>query len=163
MLRYGVKLLAITICLMMLPLSSAFAGDRKVYPGSMCNVAGDATNYKYTNHEIYNNASSNLLVTCPVVRDNTLSGGDVPLSVQVRGYDGDAYDSISCYFENCDYGDSSGWCQTDTLGVSGSAATGDFYRSRTTFSAGHGTASTYVIECLIPTYSSIYSYTVEEQ
>jgi hypothetical protein len=53
--------------------TAAFAGDNKVYPGSLCDVQTPASRNTVSRAagQLLNNGSSSVNVHCPVIRDNT--------------------------------------------------------------------------------------------
>ena len=78
--------LVLTVLLTFVISAPAFAGDNKVYPGSACLPADPdfVDKLAHTDGKAKNVGSSQIAVTCPIVRDET--GGGIPDSfIDVEG------------------------------------------------------------------------------
>ena len=96
--RYTNIALSSVILLLMLVTSNAYALDRKILSGAICqpNSPSQVGDFRYYSTGIQNTASAARLVTCPALRDNTFNTNGVNFAgVRVAGSG-----SYWCYLDN---------------------------------------------------------------
>ncbi|MEZ5934787.1 MAG: hypothetical protein R3F54_23205 [Alphaproteobacteria bacterium] len=139
---------------------SAFAGDNKAYPGSMCDAENGALEI-FKNSATISNGSSTATrtVTCPFVRDNTkaTNGTDGALLVFVER---EAFnnDPLSCEFQTTvpETGATESRFSAQFTGVGRARLEIQIPRTAPVIGA-------YTMLCQLPPRSSIHAYAVPER
>ena len=150
--------------MIMLGMSQAHAGDRKVYPGSM-GVKWSGPSPSYSSGAIGNPSSTSwMYVDLPVINDDTTSGIDLSWATVVdRHYSSNLRCSINTAYWNNTANTMYGYWGPNIY----STGSSDDAQTLSTGSATHGSTRHEYFSCAIPpTYSGnvsyIVSYTVEE-
>ena len=160
-LRFQIRLMA-TCAFAVLGLAAiarpAHAADNKWYPGSLCQKMDASSDVFATNfNRIYNSSiTTNRLVSCPLVRDNTGNTNGSPGQAWVFVSNNAAGVTFECTFYS-------------TAGDTGSVS---FQNTASTTASGNVRLSTnvtssassgpYGVRCSIPPLSSIISYQMPE-
>jgi hypothetical protein len=154
------KLIALAVIVAGFSAPIAFAGDVKLYNGSVCQASDGSDEENFDKNPvsgIENESDSSYGVTCPVVRDEELTTQGLNMAV-VFVHDGDDNGSVLC----CLYSNTS----TGSLSRSRCSTTGSAYVGDTvlgiTVGAGY-VGGNYAIQCSVPPDSRITSYKVDER
>lgn len=138
----------------------ARANDAKVHAGSFCRpwfgVYASATDY--TNGYIKNNGSQSfVVVTCPILRDNTLNSNGIA-DVDMYVYNSSSANQVSCTVYSRDYDASTlDWATDATSGSNLQRL--DWGSAITSSDPNFGY---YYITCELYSYDAIYQYLVDE-
>lgn len=155
--RFLVSAALAGICLV-LSQQPAKAGDNKAYPGSACTAWGTSTDIEaQLFSEVVNTSGANVnVVTCPIVRDNTINTTGTGTAWVYVHRDAAANSSLSCNLYSVN--GSSG-----ALAFSAFASTNAVGNIRLNLQLNNSVAAgPYTLRCTLPLLSKIYSYIVPE-
>jgi hypothetical protein len=151
--------LGLMICLFALgSANSAFAVDEKVFSGNGCQPyfntqVGDISAYS---HKVYNaNGTASRWVSCPITRDNISNTNGISLAYIRVNRSSATSSTLSCYLHSRD---SLGTLvDSDSATFSGTGDASLYLNLASSANLGY-----YSLYCLLPPYSGIYSYRIDE-